>query len=78
MLSCTISRLPALQHSPALKKPPNTAASAAASRSASGKTIWPFLPPSSIDTFFNDRAAAAMVILPTRVEPVNDTISTSG
>ena len=41
-----------------------------------GKDDLAFLPPSSIDTFFSDCAAAAMVILPTRVEPVNDTIST--
>ncbi|MNL52832.1 hypothetical protein D3C87_1760360 [compost metagenome] len=49
-----------------------------ASRSASGKTICGFLPPSSSETFFRVCAALTMVSLPTPVEPVNETISTDG
>ena len=41
------------------------AASSAASRSASGKTICGFLPPSSIDTFFSVAEAAAIAARPT-------------
>ena len=53
-------------------------ASAAASRSASGKITCGFLPPSSSDTFFSVPDAAATIRLPTPVEPVKLTISTRG
>ena len=53
-------------------------ASAAASRSASGKTTCGFLPPSSSETFFSVPEAAATMRLPTAVEPVKDTMSTPG
>ena len=36
------------------------------------------LPPSSSATFFTIWAASSMMRLPARVEPVNDTMSTSG
>ena len=77
MPSCTRMRLLALQHSPMLKKAPRRPASTAASRSASSMTIMGFLPPSSSDTFFRLPAAARTIALPTAVEPVNDTMSTS-
>ena len=57
---------------------PKTMASAASSRSASGKTTCGFLPPSSSDTFFSVPAAASTIRLPTAVEPVKVTMSTSG
>ena len=50
----------------------------AASRSASAKTTFGDLPPSSSETFLRLPAAAWTISLPTSVEPVNATLSTSG
>ncbi len=50
----------------------------ATSMSASGNTIAGDLPPSSSDTFLRLPAAAWTISLPTSVEPVNATLSTSG
>ena len=76
--SATNSREPALQHCPWLKKIAFAAPGIAASRSASAKTMFGDLPPSSSVTFFRLPAAACTISLPTSVEPVNATLSTSG
>jgi hypothetical protein len=57
-LSWTMSRDPAQQHWPWLKKMALAAPAMALSRSASGKTIAGLLPPSSRVTFFRFPAAA--------------------
>ena len=76
---CTNSRDPAVQDWPWRKKRmPIIAASTAQSSSASGKTICGFLPPSSRDTGMIRDAAAVRMRLPTAVEPVKDSLSTSG
>ena len=46
--------------------------------SASAKTTFAPLPPSSSATFFSVSAAALVIAIPARVEPVKDTMSTSG
>ena len=56
----------------------NAVAPAAEATSASSSTIAADLPPSSRNTFFSVGAAAAMIALPTWVEPVKDTMSTRG
>lgn len=61
-----------------LKKMPVAAPGMATERSASGKTKDGDLPPSSRLTFFRLPAAAWTISLPTSVEPVNATLSTSG
>jgi hypothetical protein len=53
------------------------APSAAASRSASSKTMKGALPPSSIDTFFTVSADCRISSLPTSVEPVKVILRTS-
>ena len=50
----------------------------AASRSASSNTMNGALPPSSSDTFFIVPAHCAISSLPIAVEPVNDSLRTSG
>ena len=50
----------------------------AASRSASSKTIKGALPPSSMEVFFTVSAHAAISVLPTSVEPVNESLRTVG
>src|SRR5262252_5861281 len=57
---------------------PKTTASTAAPQSQSAKTICGFLPPSSIDTFLSVAADLATACLPIAVDPVNDSMSTSG
>src|SRR4029453_11842485 len=57
---------------------PKTVASTAASQSQSAKTSCGFLPPSSIDTFLSVCADFATACLPTAVDPVKDSMSTSG
>ncbi len=47
-------------------------------RSASSNTTLGDLPPSSSETFFRFPAAACKISLPTSVDPVNATLSTSG
>ena len=66
-----------MQHWPWLKKIPLAAPRIAASMSASAKTTFGDLPPSSSETFLRLPAAALTISLPTSVEPVNATLSTS-
>ena len=47
-------------------------------RSASAKTMFGDLPPSSCDTRLTVSAAALATWMPALVEPVKDTMSTSG
>ena len=49
----------------------------AASISASSKTIYGALPPSSIDTFFMVSAELRTSVFPTAVDPVNEILRTS-
>src|ERR1700736_4523285 len=46
----------------------------AASRSASAKTMFGFLPPSSSETFLNNGAQASATFLPVAVPPVNEIV----
>src|SRR5206468_10196976 len=46
----------------------------AASRSASAKTMFGFLPPSSSDTFLNSGAHASATLRPVAVPPVNEIV----
>ena len=57
---------------------PSEAIRMALSRSASSKISTGDLPPSSSVTFFRLSADARTISLPTSVEPVNATFSTSG
>ena len=50
----------------------------AASRSASAKTMFGDLPPSSTDTLVMESAAERRTSRPTADDPVNDTLSTPG
>ena len=50
----------------------------AASQSQSAKTMLALLPPSSRETFLRLPWAASTIFLPTSVEPVKATLSTSG
>ena len=50
----------------------------AAARSASSSTIDALLPPSSSAIRFTDCAPSSETRLPARVDPVKDTMSTSG
>ena len=78
LLSARTAALPAQQHWPWLKYRPKCEPSTAASRSASAKTMFGLLPPSSnVTRFSSTRAAACMMSLPVSVEPVNATLSTS-
>ncbi|MOA14769.1 hypothetical protein D3C78_1348910 [compost metagenome] len=54
------------------------APSTAASRSASSKTMKGALPPSSSDNFFRVGAHCSISLIPTPVEPVNDSLRTTG
>ena len=75
--SCTSSREPAQQTWPWLKKMPWTMPSTAWSIGASSKTMLAALPPSSRVSFLRVPATARAIDLPTSVEPVNATLSTS-
>ena len=68
----------AQQSCPALSKTPSGAEVAAFSRSASAKTTFADLPPSSSVTRFMVPAAQAIIFFPTPVEPVKATLATSG
>ena len=74
--SWTNRREPATQHWPWLKKIA-LAAPSTAPDSASSNTMFGLLPPSSSETFFRFPVAACTISLPTSVEPVNATLSTS-
>ena len=76
--SCTSSREPAQQTWPWLKKMPLTMPSTAWSSGASSKTMLAALPPSSRVTFLSVPATVRAIALPTSVEPVKATLSTSG
>ena len=76
--SCTSSREPAQQTWPWLKKMPLTMPSTAWSIGASSKTMLAALPPSSSVTRLSVPAMDRAIALPTSVEPVNATLSTSG
>lgn len=71
-------RVRAQQSWPVLSRKAMGAAAAAASRSASAKTMLGLLPPSSRVTLFTRSAHLAMICLPTRVEPVNTIFATPG
>ncbi len=71
-------RVSAEQVCPELRYAACTERAAAAAGSASGMTISGDLPPSSSDTRLTDCEASSMTRLPASVEPVNDTMSTSG
>ena len=60
------------------RTPRTGAAAAAASRSASAKTMLALLPPSSSVTRFTWSAQPAMIRLPTAVDPVKPILRTSG
>jgi hypothetical protein len=76
--SATIKRAPAEHTCPELTKAAFRALSTAASKRASAKITFGFLPPSSSATFLTVAAAAAATRLPVTSPPVNDTRSTSG
>ena len=76
--SWTKRRVPAQQTSPWLKKTPVMAPCTAAGTSASAKTMFGDLPPSSSDTRFRVSADSRWISFPTSVEPVNATLSISG
>ena len=63
---------------PVAAKIPATTPLAAASRSASSKTMFGDLPPSSSETCARCDAAPVITAEPTAVEPVNATLSTPG
>ena len=77
-LSCTSSRLGAWQDWPVLEKPRWMFHRAAFSRSPSVSTMFADLPPSSRQTRLTVCAAASPTLIPAPVEPVNETMSTSG
>ena len=81
-LSCrragTSMRVGALQDWPLLLKQSATPQRTAASRICSSSTTSGDLPPSSWCTRFTVSAPAFATAMPARVEPVNDTMSTSG
>ena len=68
----------AQQSWPALSRKLIGAEAAAASRSASAKTMFADLPPSSSVTRLSESAALRMMPWPTAVEPVKQTLRTSG
>ena len=78
MDSSTIRRVPAEHTSPESKNPALSALSTAASKSASAKTIFGFLPPSSRATFFTPCAADSAIFLPVSRPPVKEIRSISG
>src|ERR1035438_9151055 len=78
MLRCTTARVGAVQICPEWNAQVEPMAVMAALMSASSKTTAAPLPPSSISSRFMVGAPAAAIRCPTVVEPVNDTMSTSG
>src|SRR5450830_1457482 len=75
---CTRKRLLHTQVCPVLRYLEAMAPATAASRSASSKTIKGALPPSSSDNFLMVGAHCAMSRRPTSVEPVKDSLRTTG
>ena len=76
--SWTYMRVAAVQSCPVLTKPAQTAPCAAASMSASSKTMKGALPPSSMWTRLSVPAAARMTALPVSLAPVSEIRRTSG
>src|SRR5664280_741313 len=74
----TSMRVHAVQVWPELRKQLPTPTLTAFARSASGRITLADLPPSSSATFLTVAAATSVTRLPAAVEPVNDTMSTSG
>ena len=72
------NRLAAVQASPPLRILAIMAPATASSRSASSKTMKGALPPNSIEQLTIVLAASRNNTLPTRVEPVNDSLRTRG
>src|SRR3954454_15792828 len=77
MSRCRSTRVPAVHTWPDAPQTPIVAAAAAASRSASGKTMNALLPPSSRPTRLTRLAAAAWIAAPVATDPVNEIASTS-
>ena len=77
-LRCTRIRERAQQSCPALPNTARGAIAAACSRSASAKTTFALLPPSSRVTRLIVAAAPAAIARPTSVEPVKAILATSG
>ena len=71
-------RLRAQQSCPVLAKTLIGDSAAARSQSASAKTMFGDLPPSSSDTRLMSSAASFMIVVPTSVEPVKPIFRTSG
>jgi hypothetical protein len=76
--SGTSTRVGALQDWPLFMKQPRTPLVTAAARSTSSSRMFADLPPSSCATRFTVGAAAWATWTPARVEPVKETMSTSG
>ncbi len=74
----TNTRVPAEQISPWFQNTPFAEPSNAVARSASPKTMFGDLPPSSSVTRFSVSAPVRMMILPTSRDPVKATLSTFG
>ncbi len=78
MLRWTTARVGAVQICPEWKAQVDPMAVTTPLMSASSKTTAAPLPPSSINRRFIEGAPAAAMRCPTAVDPVNDTMSTSG
>src|SRR5438874_9809753 len=74
----TSMRVGALQDWPVLRKHACTPSLTALSRSASSRMMLADLPPSPCVTRFTVGAAAEATATPARVDPVNETMATSG
>jgi hypothetical protein len=78
MARWTMIRVAAVHDWPPYRNAPQARASSALSRSQSSNTRHAALPPHSSEIRFSVGAAAAMILRPVSVEPVNETLSTSG
>ena len=78
MLRSTNMRLRAQQSCPVLAKTLMGDVSAARCQSASAKTMFGDLPPSSSEIRFRSRDASSMMRFPISVEPVKEILRTSG
>ena len=75
--SCTMNRCAHTHVCPLFRNLDKIAPFTAASMLASGKTMNGALPPSSNETFFTVAAHFTASVLPTSVEPVNDSFRTT-
>src|SRR5579883_740678 len=78
IVSCTSSRDPAMQVCPVAAKMPEMAPLTASSMMQSSNTMFGDLPPSSSETFLNDRDASSLTRAPVAVPPVNAILATLG